>query len=110
MNQKSYITPKTLSGNTMTQRDNLHISKFKPLASPKELKERLPLSPNGNKRVINDRKRIQDILGHNLNEFIVIVGPCSIHNTQETLEYAKHLKKLSAEVNDKLMIIMARIF
>ena len=94
----------------MTKRDNLHISKFKPLASPKELKTLLPLSINGNKRVISDRKRIQDILDHKSNDFLVIVGPCSIHNPKEALEYAAHLKKLSAEVDDKLMLVMRVYF
>ena len=94
----------------MTKRDNLHIAKFKPLVSPKELKSQLALSSNGNKRVMNDRKRVESILEHKSNDFMVIVGPCSIHNPQEAIEYAQELKKLSREVNDKLMLIMRVYF
>ena len=94
----------------MTIRDNLHISKFEPLASPKELKTLLPLSKNGSKRVIDSRNKIQEILEHKSDRFLVIVGPCSIHNPDEAIEYAKRLKKLSKEVDNKLMLVMRVYF
>jgi len=94
----------------MTTRDNLHIEKFEPLASPKELKTLLPLSESGSKRVIDSRNKIQKILDHKSDKFLVIVGPCSIHNPAEAIEYAKRLKKLSIEVSSKLMLIMRVYF
>ena len=99
-----------LLGKTMTIRDNLHISRFEPLASPKELKTLLPLSANGSRRVIDSRNEIQEILEHKSHRFLVIVGPCSIHNPAEAVEYAKRLKKLSIEVSSKLMLIMRVYF
>ncbi len=94
----------------MTIRDNLNIAKFEPLASPKDLKSKLPLSEEGSNRVINCRSKIQDILDHKSDKFLVITGPCSIHNPSEAIEYAKKLKELSLEVEDKLMLIMRVYF
>jgi 3-deoxy-7-phosphoheptulonate synthase len=94
----------------MTIRDNLHIEKFEPLASPKELKELLPLSEKGSKRIINSRNQIQEILEHKSDRFLVIAGPCSIHNPTEAIEYANRLKNLSLEVSDKLMLVMRVYF
>jgi 3-deoxy-7-phosphoheptulonate synthase len=51
-------------------------------------------------------KTIQSILnGEDLRKAI-IVGPCSIHNIEETLEYAQRLKKLSEEVEDQIFLVM----
>ncbi len=94
----------------MNIRDNLHIAKFEPLASPKELKTLLPLSEAGSMRVIESRNRIQNILEHKSDVFLVMVGPCSIHSPTEAYEYAKRLKKLSLEVNSKLMLVMRVYF
>ena len=94
----------------MTPRDNLHISKFEPLASPKELKTLLPMSENGSNRVIESRDKIKKILEHKSDSFLVIVGPCSIHNPAEAIEYAKRLKRLSLEVSSKLMLVMRVYF
>jgi len=94
----------------MTIRDNLNISKFEPLSSPAELKSSLPLSDAGSQRVMNDRLTVQNILEHKSDKLLVIVGPCSIHDPIEALEYAKRLKKLSLEVDSKLMLIMRVYF
>ena len=40
---------------------------------------------------------------------VLVVGPCSIHDPSETLEYAKKLKQRSVSVEDKLFIVM-RVF
>ena len=93
-----------------TARDNLNISKIKPLKTPFEIKSNLPLSTAGSIRVMKDRQQIEKIMEHKSDKFIVIVGPCSIHNTVEALEYASRLKKISAEVNDKLILVMRVYF
>ena len=94
----------------MTINENLHISKFEPLPSPMDLKTLLPLSESGNKRVVESRNKIQEILDHKSSIFLVIVGPCSIHCPAEAIEYAKRLKRLSLEVDSKLMLVMRVYF
>jgi len=61
-------------------------------------------------RVMNNRKAVEEILEHKSDRLMVIVGPCSIHNPEEAIEYAKRLKTLSEEVDDKLMLIMRVYF
>ena len=94
----------------MTIRDNLNIESIESLLSPEELKKKLPLSEAGSERVMNNRKEVENILDHKSERLMVIVGPCSIHNPSEAIEYAKRLKKLSDEVSDKLLIIMRVYF
>ena len=94
----------------MIKRDNLNILKFEPLDSPKDLKALLPLSEAGSLRVIESRNNIQKVLDHKSNLFLVMVGPCSIHNPAEALEYARRLKKLSNEVCSKLILVMRVYF
>lgn len=94
----------------MTVRDNLNIESIEPLLSPEELKNKLPLSNEGSDRVMNNRKAVEEILEHKSDRLMVIVGPCSIHNPKEAIEYAKRLKELSDEVSDKIFIIMRVYF
>ncbi len=94
----------------MTVRDNLNIASIEPLLSPADLKEKLPLSEAGSERVMNNRQAVQSILDHKSDRLMVIVGPCSIHNPEEAIEYAKRLVELSKEVDDKLMLIMRVYF
>ena len=37
---------------------------------------------------------------------IVVVGPCSIHNPDEAMQYARLLKPLADELSDELLILM----
>lgn len=37
---------------------------------------------------------------------MVIVGPCSIHDSQTALEYAEKLKQLQSQVSDQIFLVM----
>lgn len=52
------------------------------------------------------KKQAKDIFDRKDPRKILIVGPCSIHDIESTLEYAKRLKELSDQTQDKLFIIM----
>lgn len=84
--------------------ENINIEYYKELIKPKILKELLPSSN------ILYRKEIMDILDSKDNRLLVIVGPCSIHNPNEALEYAKELSKLREKFINKLFIIMRVYF
>jgi 3-deoxy-7-phosphoheptulonate synthase len=84
--------------------ENINIEYYQELIKPKILKKQLP---NSN---ILFRDEIMDILNDNDNRLLVIVGPCSIHNTNEALEYAKKLSELREKFIDKLFIIMRVYF
>jgi len=89
---------------------NINILSKMPLLSPGEIKARLPISPEASAKVIESRKTICDILDHKSDKHMMIVGPCSIHDPDSAIEYAERLKKLSDQVDDRILLIMRVYF
>jgi 3-deoxy-7-phosphoheptulonate synthase len=87
---------------------NINYSKI--LITPKELKEKLPLSPELEQRIVDYRKQIQKILDFQDNRKFIVVGPCSIHDVVAAEEYAHKLKALADRVRDKFLLIMRVYF
>ena len=100
--QKMYISEHEL--------ENKNIEQFLKMGKPTYFKKRLPITPNVRKLVLNTRNEIEDIINKKSSKKLLIVGPCSIHNTKEALEYGKKLKKLSNRVQDKFLIVMRVYF
>ena len=74
------------------------------IISPYEAKKQIPLeSPL---LVRGYQQQLKDILDRKDDRYVVIAGPCSIHNCDSAMEYAKELKVISDKYSDKLMIIM----
>ena len=92
------------------KRNNLNIAKIEPLLSPLELKTQLPLSKKGSDAIANYRETIRNIMDGKDKRFLIITGPCSIHNPKEAMEYAVRLASLNNTVQDKLMLIMRVYF
>lgn len=94
----------------MERTNNLNIDSVNPLPSPEALKKEFPLSAKAAQTVLEGRKQIQDILDGKDNRMIVVVGPCSIHDPDEALEYSAKLKELSEKVSDRLLPVMRLYF
>ncbi|MDD5458303.1 MAG: 3-deoxy-7-phosphoheptulonate synthase [Phycisphaerae bacterium] len=94
----------------MEHTDNLNIKQFKPLITPDELKKILPENEQAAHVVAVSRKAIAAILTKKDKRKLVIVGPCSIHDREAALEYAKRLKKLQDKLADKVLLIMRTYF
>ena len=88
----------------MNENENINIEYYHELIKPKDLKKKLPSSN------ILFRNEIMNILNDKDDRLLVIIGPCSIHNTDEALEYAKKLSKLREKFINKLFIIMRVYF
>jgi 3-deoxy-7-phosphoheptulonate synthase len=87
-----------------------HIESSHLLPAPSELIDQLPLSETAAETVMVGRQAIADIVdGHDPRKFVV-VGPCSIHDTNAAIDYAERLKKLADRVSDKLLIVMRVYF
>jgi 3-deoxy-7-phosphoheptulonate synthase len=76
------------------------------LPSTLQLKHQLPLDVALSHQVAAHRQAARAILDGEDSRLLVIVGPCSIHDPRSALEYAERLAKLSAEVDDQLMLVM----
>jgi len=87
-----------------------NILKFSTLISPVELKGQLKRNRQILNFVYNTRNEIKRILNGDSKKKLFIIGPCSIHNIDEALEYGKLLKKISEKVKDKILIVMRVYF
>jgi len=86
------------------------ISGVVPLLAPDALLEELPLSDEQADVVIAGRRDVHAVLGGLDDRVLAVVGPCSVHDPQATLEYAEKLTKLSRELSDELLVVMRVYF
>ncbi|HFD32393.1 MAG TPA: 3-deoxy-7-phosphoheptulonate synthase [Gammaproteobacteria bacterium] len=94
-----------LSGN-----ENINIRCTKPLLSPDKIKKILPSSFSVDDFISQSRLTVRNILAGKDPRLLVIVGPCSIHDTEAALEYAEKLKSLAEEVASSMFIVMRVYF
>ncbi|WP_293910781.1 3-deoxy-7-phosphoheptulonate synthase [Deinococcus sp.] len=85
---------------------NIHVSSFQPLITPEGLKAQLPLSPAAEATVSSARRGVERILRRQDPRLLLIVGPCSVHDEAQALEYAGRLSKLRTQYADRLEIVM----
>ncbi|MEP4037703.1 3-deoxy-7-phosphoheptulonate synthase [Pseudophaeobacter sp.] len=93
-----------------TQIENLRITDMQELISPDELAAKLPSNDLASKTVLDSRADIQKVLRGGDDRLIVVVGPCSIHDTKAALEYAERLKPLRDELAGELEVVMRVYF
>lgn len=86
--------------------DDTRILGYDPLISPSYLAHEIKASKESLDVVIKGRRESNEILKGRDDRCLVIVGPCSIHDTEAALDYAARLKKLSEELKDDLLIVM----
>lgn len=89
---------------------DLHVRFNVPLPAPALLMHEMPRTEAQANLVVETRKRIDAILSGESDRFLVVVGPCSIHDTEAGLEYAKRLAALREELSDKLELVMRVYF
>ena len=80
------------------------------LPSPAALCARLPRSALATATVTQGRARIRDALHGRDERLLAIVGPCSIHDADAALEYARRLARLAHELDDSLVVAMRTYF
>ncbi len=92
----------------MEKTDNLKIMSETAMITPKQLKKKYKAKKIA-EHVSISRKIISDIINWKDDRLLVISWPCSIHDTDEGLEYAKKLAKLQKKF-PKLYIVMRTYF
>jgi len=90
--------------------DDLNIESIEALMTPQQLKADLPLEGAALASVRDARQSIFNILDRKDPRLFVVVGPCSIHDTEAALDYARRLQKLAEEVKDTLCLVMRVYF
>lgn len=94
----------------MKRTADLHVAGIAPLISPVEMKRQLPISDEASKTVVESREAISDILRGTDRRMLLVVGPCSIHDTDAALDYAERLADLRRRVQDVLYPVMRVYF
>ena len=89
----------------MNRHENTNIEQFKPIISPSIIKDELPITDEIISSVIAYRNDIINILDNNDTRFIVISGPCSIHDYEAAVDYAQRLKEMSLSFPDVFIIM-----
>jgi 3-deoxy-7-phosphoheptulonate synthase len=90
--------------------DDLRIKWTKVLLPPAFLEEELPTSDKASTSVHQFREEITNILDGRDSRLLVVVGPCSIHDTRAALEYARLLKAAEDELSGELRLVMRVYF
>lgn len=94
----------------MESTDDIRIGQYKPMKTPRTLKQELPVNSIAEEVVLEGRKTVEKIIAKEDPRLLVISGPCSIHDEQAALDYAERLAKLSKDLKDHLYIIMRVYF
>jgi 3-deoxy-7-phosphoheptulonate synthase len=89
---------------------NVNVASSDLLATPEEVKRRLPLTARAAETVFRSRESVRAILERRDRRLFIVVGPCSIHDVKAAREYADRLKALADQVAPTLLLIMRVYF
>ncbi|MCA9135381.1 MAG: 3-deoxy-7-phosphoheptulonate synthase [Planctomycetales bacterium] len=90
--------------------DDLRIDAMTTLMPPQDLMAEIPVENNVAETVFSAREGIKRILRGEDDRLVVVVGPCSIHDPDAALEYARLLAAEQRKHEDQLLVIMRVYF
>jgi 3-deoxy-7-phosphoheptulonate synthase len=90
--------------------DDVRIDTLKPLLPPAILMEEIPLSEAATRAVVEARTEVARVIDGKDDRLVVVVGPCSIHDPEAGLEYARRLKPLVDRLAPDLKLVMRTYF
>ena len=92
------------------QTDELRTQPLGPMPTPAELTTAHPITDDVAEHVEQSRAQVETILTGKDKRLLVIVGPCSIHDTEAALDYAQRLANIQDQYKDELFIVMRTYF
>jgi 3-deoxy-7-phosphoheptulonate synthase len=90
--------------------DDRRIVATKPLVPPAVLMEEFPVGREAERSVAMARRAVDAIVRGEDKRLLVVVGPCSIHDIDAALDYARRLKPLAEALREDLCIVMRVYF
>jgi 3-deoxy-7-phosphoheptulonate synthase len=100
------LTPFSTADSVRDQR----IERVEPLVAPNRLLEELPLSGAQAEVVLSGRAQVHAVLDGDDDRLLVVVGPCSVHDLDATLEYAALLGERAAACRQDMLVVMRVYF
>ncbi|KHL02149.1 3-deoxy-7-phosphoheptulonate synthase [Sinomonas humi] len=89
---------------------NTRVAEFTPIPTPRELLDELPLTADAQAVVARGRDEVRAVLDGVDDRLLVIVGPCSIHDPEAGLDYARRLAAVAREHREDLLVVMRTYF
>lgn len=90
--------------------DDLRICEIKEVSPPVQVHDEFPITQDAALTTLQARREIHRILAGEDDRLLVVIGPCSIHDTKAALEYARRLLEVKRELVDDLVIVMRVYF
>jgi 3-deoxy-7-phosphoheptulonate synthase len=90
--------------------DDVRIKEIKELAPPIHMLREFPATPKAAETAFEARAAIHRILFGADDRLLVVIGPCSIHDTDAAMEYARLLKAEADRLKNDLLVVMRVYF
>ena len=94
----------------MTNITNINIRELSNLPSPEFYQKKYPSSEQQTSLIKESRKTIENIIEGKDSRLLLLMGPCSIHDTKAGIQYAEKLKELADKVSKNIYIVMRVYF
>ena len=94
----------------MYKTSDINVVETRALPAPSTLLAELPKSEAQSEFVARFRREIHRVIFSTDQRFLLIVGPCSIHDLAAGRDYASRLAALAREVGDRVMVVMRVYF
>jgi 3-deoxy-7-phosphoheptulonate synthase len=98
-----------MAGN-QSKTGDIRVLGFEPLVTPRQVLADFPLTDGIHSTVVNGRRDLREALAGRDNRLVAICGPCSIHDPDSALEYARRMAALREELKDRFIIVMRAYF
>ncbi|MGZ4959441.1 MAG: 3-deoxy-7-phosphoheptulonate synthase AroG [Methylomonas sp.] len=90
--------------------DDLRICETKEVVAPIQVHDEIPMTEVAAKTILKARAAIHNILIGEDDRLLVVIGPCSIHDPEAAVEYARRLKGEADRLQDDLVVVMRVYF
>ena len=90
--------------------DNVNVEAYEVLTTPEALKQELPLSDAAFDMLAESRQVNRDILDRKDHRMFIVVGPCSIHDTEAADGLCPAPRRAGGDRSDTLYLVMRVYF
>jgi 3-deoxy-7-phosphoheptulonate synthase len=94
----------------MQKTSDINVLETRALPSPAALLAELPKTEAQAEFVARTRRDIHRVIFTDDKRFLLVIGPCSIHDLEAGRDYARRLAALAREVSDRVLIVMRVYF
>jgi len=110
ISRPSDLEPEIMNASTRLHIDDVRIREIKELVPPSHVLREFPATPQAAQTAYDARSGIHRILHGQDDRLLVVIGPCSIHDTDAAKDYARRLKAEADRLSEDLLVVMRVYF